>query len=105
MNNNKICNPKVEVPKGINLNDKDYLTILLTCLKDMEKNYVIALTEASNENLYSKYMEIFNSLSYLQREVYEMMFRNGWYQLEKAEETKVSQKCQTLNQEYNELEM
>lgn len=105
MNNNKICNPKVEVPKGINLNDKDYLTILLTCLKDMEKDYVIALTEVSNENLYSKYMEIFNSLSYLQREVYEMMFRNGWYQLEKAEETKVSQKYQTLNQEYNELEM
>lgn len=105
MNNNKICNPKVEVPKGINLNDKDYLTILLTCLKDMEKNYVIALTEVSNENLYSKYMEIFNSLSYLQREVYEMMFRNGWYQLEKAEETKVSQKYQTLNQEYNELGM
>lgn len=105
MNNNKICNPKVEVPKGINLNDKDYLTILLTCLKDMEKNYVIALTEVSNENLYSKYVEIFNSLSSLQREVYEMMFRNGWYQLEKAEETKVSQKYQTLNQEYNELGM
>ena len=105
MNNNKICNPKVEVPKGINLNDKDYLTILLTCLKDMEKNYVIALTEVSNESLYSKYVEIFNSLSSLQREVYEMMFRNGWYQLEKAEETKVSQKYQTLNQEYNELGM
>ena len=65
MNNNKICNPKVEVPKGINLNDKDYLTILLTCLKDMEKNYVISLTEASNENLYSKYVEIFTSLSSL----------------------------------------
>ena len=105
MNNNKICNPKVEVPKGINLNDKDYLTILLTCLKDMEKNYVIALTEVSNENLYSKYVEIFNSLSSLQREVYEMMFRNGWYQLEKAEDDKVSQKYQTLNQEYNEIGM
>ncbi len=105
MNNNKICNPKVEVPKGINLNDKDYLTILLTCLKDMEKNYVIALTEVSNENLYSKYVEIFNSLSSLQREVYEMMFRNGWYQLEKAEYDKVSQKYQTLNQEYNEIGM
>ena len=105
MNNNKICNPKVEVPKGINLNDKDYLTILLTCLKDMEKNYVIALTEASNENLYSIYVEIFNSLSSLQREVYEMMFRNGWYQLEKAEDDKVSQKYQTLNQEYNEIGM
>ena len=34
-----------------------------------------------------------------------MMFRNGWYQLEKAEETKVSQKYQTLNQQYNEIGM
>ena len=101
----KICNSMVEVSKGIELNDKDYCTCLLSTLKDMEKNYVIALTEASNENLYSKYVEIFNSLSSLQREVYEMMFRNGWYQLEKAEDDKVSQKYQTLNQEYNEIGM
>ena len=52
MNNQKIGNPKVEVPTGIALNDKDYITSLLTCLKDMEKNYVIAMSEASNESLY-----------------------------------------------------
>ena len=34
MNNNKICNPKKEVPTGISLNDQDYMTILLTHLKD-----------------------------------------------------------------------
>ena len=37
MNNNQVCNPKVEVPTGISMNDKDYLTSLLSCLKDMEK--------------------------------------------------------------------
>ncbi len=39
MNNQQISNPKTEVPTGIELNDKDYITSLLTCLKDIEKNY------------------------------------------------------------------
>ena len=53
-NTNKVSNPKTEVSKGIKMNDKDYVTCLISCLKDMEKNYVIAMTEASNENLYQK---------------------------------------------------
>ena len=53
--NNKICNTKIEVPTGTNLNDKDYLTNILMLLKDYEKNMVVALTEASNENLFKEY--------------------------------------------------
>ncbi|MBQ8193005.1 MAG: spore coat protein [Bacilli bacterium] len=101
--NNKISNPKVEVPTGIELNDKDYLSHVLASLKAMEKNYVVALTEASNESLFGKYEEMFNSIKALQREVYELMFRKGWYELEKAEENKITQKYNTLNQEYIDL--
>ena len=103
MNNNQVCNPKVEVPTGMSMNDKDYLTSLLSCLKDMEKNYVIAMTEASCENLYEKHKEVFLAISNLQREVYELMFQKGWYCLEKAENQKIDQKFQTLNQEYQDL--
>ena len=103
MNNNQVCNPKVEVPTGISMNDKDYITSLLSCLKDMEKNYAIAMTEASCENLYEKHKEVFLTISNLQREVYELMFRKGWYSLEKAETQKIDQKYQTLNQEYQDL--
>lgn len=103
MNNNQVCNPKVEVPTGMSMNDKDYLTSLLSCLKDMEKNYVIAMTEASCENLYEKHNEVFLTISNLQREVYELMFQKGWYCLEKAENQKIDQKFQTLNQEYQDL--
>ena len=55
MNNNQIKNPKVEVPTGKTLNDKDYMNSLLSTLKELVKNYAIALTEASNENLYNEY--------------------------------------------------
>lgn len=101
--NNKISNPKVEVPKGIALNDKDYITSLLTCLKDMVKNYTIAMTEASNEKLYENHKKTFIKLISLQREVYELMFRKGWYQLEKAPQQKVTEKHQMLTQEYQDL--
>ena len=103
MNNNKISNPKKEVPKGICLNEKDYMNELLSCLKEMTKNYAVALTEASNEVLYNKYNNIFSDISSLQREVYEVMFKYGWYCLEKAESQKISQKYQMLNQELSDL--
>lgn len=105
MNNNKITNPKTMTPTGLKMNDKDYLTCLLTILKDLEKNYVIAMTEASNESLYKSHYSILKELSSLQREVYELMFRKGWYSLEKVENTKLNEKYQTLTKEYQDLNL
>ena len=103
MNNNIVCNPKTEVPTGIELNNKDYINCLLSSLKEMLKNYTVALTEASNENLYSSYKEMFDNYASLQRDVFELMFRKGWYCLEKAEVQKINNKSQTLNQEISDL--
>lgn len=103
MNNNEICNPKTEVAKGKNINDKDYINSLLSSLKEMVKNYATVLTEASNETLYNEYKTMFDEYSNLQREVYEIMFRKGWYTLEKAEQQKLDTKYQTLNQEFIDL--
>ena len=102
-NSNKICNSKTQVPTGKYLNDKDYINALLCTLKEMTKNYVIAMTEASNEYLYNSYKSMFDNCLSLQRNVYELMFRNGWYSLEKAEIKKISEKAQTLNQELIDL--
>lgn len=103
MNSNKICNSKTEVPIGMNLNDKDYMNCLLSSLKDMLKNYTVALTEASNENLYDRYKSMFDGYATLQREVFELMFRKGWYCLEKSELQKINDKFQTLSQELSDL--
>lgn len=103
MNNNQISNPKVEVNSGISLNDKDYITCLLTTLKEMSKNYVVAMTEASNEGLYNIYKDSFLNIISLQREVYELMFRKGWYVLENVDVSKINTKYNTLLQEYQDL--
>lgn len=103
MNNNQICNPEKQVSTGISLNEKDYMNSLLTCLKEMEKNYVLAMTEASNETLYNQYKNIFLSLSALQRETYELMFRYGWYKLEKVENQKINSKFKSLSTQLQDL--
>ena len=102
--NNSISNPKTEVPKGTNINDKDYMNSLLGTLKEIVKNYAVTLTEASNETLYNEFKTIFDEYSNLQREVYETMFRKGWYTLEKVEQQKLDNKYQTLNQEFIDLQ-
>ncbi len=102
-NNNKIANPKVEVPKGMKLNDKDYLGDLLSSLKCMEKDYVVAMTEASNEHLYESYKKMFLSIAEMQREAFELSFQKGWYTLEKGESTKIEEKAQKLGMELSEL--
>ncbi len=103
MNNQTICNPKTEVPKGRSLNDKDYMNSLLSSLKEMVKNYALVMTEASNENLYNQYKEIFDQYSDFQREVFESMFRKGWYSLEAAPSNKIDTKYQMLKQELKDL--
>ena len=101
--NNKISNLKTEVPPGIKMNDKDYLNCLLTCLKDMTKNYTIAMTEASNESLYKSYNSTFQELIKLQRKAFELAFKKGWYSLEKAETNKIDEKLNMLSKEYQDL--
>ena len=101
--NNKISNPKTEVPTGIKMNDKDYLNCLLTCLKDMTKNYTIAMTEASNESLYKSYNSTFQELIKLQRKAFELAFKKGWYSLEKAETNKIDEKLNMVSKEYQDL--
>ena len=56
--NKEISNQKIEVEEGIELNDKDYINDLLATLKCMVKDYNVALTEASNETLFSKYKKM-----------------------------------------------
>ena len=100
----KINNPEVEVPTGIELNDRDVVNSLLSTLKTLVKNYAIAMTEASNDFLYEEYKTIFEKVADLQRETFTVLFRNGWYVLEEADGAKVGEKYNTLAQSFDELD-
>lgn len=104
MKENKISNIKVEVPSGIEMNDKDYLNSVLELEKNMSNNYSIALNEASNDELYEDFFSIFEDTKDMAREIYTLMFKNGWYTLEKAEENKIEEKLSCFQNELNDLE-
>ena len=84
-------------------NERDYLNDLLETEKNMSVNLTIALNEASNEALYNKIKDIYESVKQSQRDLFELMFRNGWYCLEKAEEQKITQSINKLEQSMQEL--
>lgn len=101
--NNKIGNKKKEVPNIKEMNEKDYITTILSLEKALAKNYVVALTEASNNDLYNDYLDMFNNILSLQRDIYNLMFKNGWYQLEIAEDNKIEETLNCLNKEVSQL--
>ena len=99
----KISNPVTKVNEGIEINDKDYSNLLLTTLKELEKGLCICMTEASNDCLYNKYVDMFNEVSDLQRKVFDFAFYNGWYILENVSDTKRDEKLKMLTDEYIKL--
>lgn len=105
MNKQMVSNPVVEVPKGIDMNDRDYITDVLMSLKAMVKNYTVALTEASNESLCNKYLEMFDQFLDLQRDTFEVMFRKGWYFLEKTDKKKINSKYDILSKKLEDLSL
>ena len=103
MNNNKISNTKVEVPKGTTMNDKDYITSVLAIEKYIVKDLAVAMTEASNNDLYNEYYDMYDEISDIQRQLYNLMFKKGWYCLEMAEENKIMEKLNKLNEETKQI--
>lgn len=88
--NQKVENPKTEVPQSIEMNDKDYLNTILEIEKNMSVNMTIALNEASNETLFEEIYQMFYNIKTKQRDIFELAFKKGWYSLEKAEEQKIT---------------
>lgn len=99
----KIENIKMEVPNNIYINDEDMLNSLLEIEKNMSVNLTIALNEASNEYLYERIFDIFETIKDLQRDLFEIAFKYGWYSLEEAEENKILQALSKLKTKYNSL--
>ncbi len=101
--NNKVENPKTEVPSSIEMNDRDYINQILEIEKNMSVNFSIALNEASNEKLYDDLFLIFKDVKMAQRDLYNLMFKNGWYSLEKAEQQKIMEKLTDMQTKLGEL--
>jgi spore coat protein CotF len=100
---NKVNNPYQEV-KGNNLyNDLNMLQDILNDEKNISNNLSIALNEMSNETLYDEVMNYYNDTKDSARILFDLMFKNGWYTLEKAEENKISEAQKKLSKQFQQL--
>lgn len=96
MNQAKVQNPETQVPKTPEMNDRDFTNDMLSSEKYMTQSYSTALNEASNQALYQDLLAIFNETQNMQRTLYNLMFKNGWYSLEQADQAQIQQ----ANQQY-----
>lgn len=94
---------KQEVSATKEMNDKDILNDILLCLKNVSNNYSIAMDEMSNKKLYKEIHSIFNETKDAAREAFDLAFSKGWYSLENADESKISQAYEKANKQTKEL--
>ena len=103
MKNNEIKNQKKEVPTGIEMNDRDYLNVLLEMEKNISNNISVALNEASNDTLYEHFFNMLHASKNMGRELYNLMFKMGWYSLEASEQNKLQTKYSELTNKNSQL--
>lgn len=90
----KIQNPKTQVPETPQMNDRDFIQDMLTTEKYMTTSYAVALNEISCEALHRDLQTIFTETHNAQREIFLKMFQKGWYSLEAADQQKIQQSYQ-----------
>lgn len=86
------------------MEEKYCLFDILESEKNMAVNMVISLNEASNNNLYKKWFSMFQAISENVKELFYLAYNNGWYNLEEAQETKVTQAINKLEKEQEQVE-
>jgi spore coat protein CotF len=99
----KIKNPETQVPKTPQMNDRDFINDLLATEKYLTTAYTMPLHEASHEGLYQDIMKIFSETQNCQRELYDLMFKKGWYAVEAADQQKLQQSYQQFQGYTNQL--
>lgn len=100
-NQNKIQNPEKVVPKTPEMNDRDRLNDMLSTEKYMTDAYDTALNEASHQQLYDDILMIYTETQNCQRELYTLMFKNGWYTMDAANGQQLQQSHQQFTNYMN----
>ena len=83
--------------------EEDYIQILLTHLKDLEKNYLILISEVSNEKLYTLFKENLINILNMQRTTYEKMYEKGWYTPNLSTKTQIKNVKEKIDKKLKDL--
>lgn len=84
--------------KDSNVNDRDRTQDLLAQEKYLTDAYNVAMQEASHDSLYQVIKQNSDDCHQLQRQIYNLMFKKGWYKLPVADAESIAH---TFNQWQN----
>ncbi|MDF2947716.1 MAG: Coat domain protein [Bacillales bacterium] len=88
---NKIQNPEQQIDKGPEMNDRDFINDILATEKWLGNGYSIAQNEASHRALNTDIQNLYTETHQCQQDLYQLMFRKGWYGLEQVDQNKVQE--------------
>lgn len=98
---NKIKNPQSNLApqmKGPQVNDRDSLNLALAQEKHLTDGLNVFAKEASHRQLHNDVMRILNENHAMTRELFDLMFRKGWYTMEAEQPQKIGQTHQQFTQ-------
>lgn len=94
----EIKNPSTQAPETPQMNDRDFVNDCLMTEKYLTTAYSVALHEMSHDALFQDVMSIYQETENCQRNLYDLMFRKGWYSVESESQQKVQQAYQKYSQ-------
>lgn len=86
------------------MEEKFIMMDVLATEKNLAANTAIALNEASCDEVYDVYADLFNELSNASQELFALCYHREWYQLEEAPQPKLKQEISKLCGELNKDE-
>jgi spore coat protein CotF len=75
------------------MTDRDFINDILATEKYLSNSYNTAVHEASIPQLYQIQLKHLNNTHQAAWDLYQIMHQKGWYQVEPAENQKISQKA------------
>ena len=93
-----IKNPKTNVPQTPAMNDRDFVNDCLMTEKYLTIAYATASHEMSHDALHQEVVTLYQETEECQRNLYNLMFRKGWYSVEAEDQQKLQQAYQKFSQ-------
>lgn len=82
------------------MSEKDILGDLLASEKSLTINMGYALNEASSKAIYQFYLDMFLEINKTCKEIFNLMYKNGYYQLSNVDKTKKNQCIKKIKKDF-----
>lgn len=85
--------PKIKTPE---MNERDFINDGLSTCKYLTDSLNIAVREASHDQLYQDFLQILEETHQTSRELFNLMFKKGWYKLRQLNSKKLIKRTNNL---------